>query len=153
MDASPGFSRRGSGLFFLWPGFFILEGLAVQDQRGSVVVDFPHLELFYGVGRGGHSHHQPPVIAGVIGVNVLQLLYKIRQHGKHPGNPLVSSVRGRLWTESISPARKNLSTVGDQIKRISIKNVRMWAIIPQISAMVRTLIASRSRSIADCGKT
>jgi hypothetical protein len=30
----------------------------VQDQRGSVVVDFPHLELFYGVGRGGHSHHQ-----------------------------------------------------------------------------------------------
>jgi hypothetical protein len=89
----------------------------------------------------------------VIGVNVLQLLDKIRQHGKHTGNPLVSSVRGRLWTESISPARKNLSTVGDQIKRISIKNVRMWAIIPQISAMVRTLIASRSRSIADCGKT
>ena len=27
-----------------------------------------------------HRHHQPPVIAGVIGVNVLQLLHKIRQH-------------------------------------------------------------------------
>ena len=96
MDASPSFSRRGPGLFFLWPGLFVLEGLAVQDQRGSVVVDFPHLELFYGVGRGGHRHDDTPVIAGVIGVNVLQLLDKIRQHSGHPGTPLVSSLRRRL---------------------------------------------------------
>ena len=41
------------------------------------MVNFPHLELFYGVGRGGHRHHQSPVIAGMIGVNVLQLLHKI----------------------------------------------------------------------------
>jgi hypothetical protein len=42
MDASLGFFRRVSG-------FFLLEGLAVQDHRGSVMVDFPYLELFYGV--------------------------------------------------------------------------------------------------------
>ena len=53
MDVGPGFSRRGPRLFFLWPGLFVLAGPAVQDHRGSVMVDFPHLELFYGVGRGG----------------------------------------------------------------------------------------------------
>jgi hypothetical protein len=59
----------------------------------------------------------------------------------------------RLWTKSISPARMNLSVPGEQIKRISLKKVRKWAIITQISAMVRTMIASQSRSIADCGRT
>src|SRR5208337_1805838 len=137
MDASPGFFRRGTGLFTLWPVLFILgpvlfvlwpvlfvlwpvlfvlEGLAAQDHRWSVMVDLAHLELFHGVGRGGHRHDDSPVIAGVIGVNVLQLLDKIRQHGGHPGTPLPSSLRRRLWTESISPARKNLSPPGDQIK-------------------------------------
>src|SRR5208283_5510734 len=88
-----------------------------QDHRGSIMVDLSHLELFHGVGRGGHRHDDWPVIAGVMDVNVLQQLYKIRQHSGHPGTPLVSSLRRRLWTESISPARKNLSAVGDQIKR------------------------------------
>jgi len=120
MDASSGFSRKGPGwfilwlglfvlwpgLFILWPGLFILEGPAVQDHRGSVLVDFPHLELFYGVGRGGYRHHQPPVIAGVIGVNVLQLLHKIRQHGGHPDTPLVSS----LWAflDRVDQSRQEL---------------------------------------------
>ena len=106
MDASPGFSRRGTGmfilwpvlfvlwpvLFVLWPVLFVLEGLAAQNHRWSVMVDLAHLELFHGVGRGGHRHDDSPVIAGVIGVNVLQLLDKIRQHGGHPGNPLPSSL-------------------------------------------------------------
>src|SRR5271157_1223981 len=105
MDVSPGFSRRGPGLFLLWPGLFVLEGLAAQDHRWSVMVDLAHLELFYGVGRGGYRDHQPPVIAGVIGVNVLQLLDKIRQHSGHPGTPLVSCLPWRCWTKSISPDR------------------------------------------------
>ena len=61
MDASPGFFRRGPGLFILWPGLFILEGLAVQDHRGSVMVDLSHLELLHGVGRGGNRHDDAPV--------------------------------------------------------------------------------------------
>jgi len=96
MDASPGFHRAGPGLFFRWPGLFLLEGLAAQDHRWSVVVDLAHLELFHGVGRGGHRHDDTPVIAGVMGVNVLQLLHEFRQHGGHPGTPLVSSLRRRL---------------------------------------------------------
>jgi len=78
MDASPCFFRLGSGLFILVPGlfrlgsgFFVLEGLAVQDYRGSVMVDLPHLELFHGVERGGHRHDDSRVIAGTIGVNIL----------------------------------------------------------------------------------
>src|SRR5208337_3012477 len=155
MDASPGFFRRGTGLFtlwpvlfVLWPVLFVLEGLAAQDHRWSVMVDLAHLELFHGVGRGGHRHDDSPVIAGVIGVNVLQLLHKIRQHGGHPDAPLVSSLYASL--DKVDQSRQmNLSVPGEQIKRISLKKVRKWAIIPQISAMVRTLIASRSRSIAD----
>ena len=128
MDASQGFSRRRPGLFILWPGLFILEGPAVQDHRGSVMVDFPHLELFYGVGRGGNCHHQPPVIAGVISVNVLQLLHKIRQHGGHPDTPLVSCrLFGRFWTESISPDKKNLSLPGNKSSEFRL---RKRAIIP-----------------------
>ena len=122
MDASPGFCRRGTGLFILWPVLFVLwpvlfvlEGLAAQDHRWSVMVDFPHLELLHGVGRGGHRHHQPPVIAGVIGVNVLQLLHKIRQHGGHPDAPLVSSLYASL--DKVDQSRQmNLSVPGEQIK-------------------------------------
>jgi len=92
MDASPGFFRRGPGLFILWPGLFILwpglfilEGLAVQDHRGSVMVDLSHLELLHGVGRGGNRHDDAPVTVEVevMGVNVLQVLHKLRQHGGH----------------------------------------------------------------------
>ncbi len=32
VDESPGFSRRATGLFYLVPAFFSLEGLAVQDH-------------------------------------------------------------------------------------------------------------------------
>src|SRR5271166_6419190 len=103
MDASPGFFRRGPGLFILWPGLFILwpglfilEGLAVQDHRWSVVVDLSHLELLHGVGRGGNRHDDMPVTE-VMGVNVLQLLHKFRQHGGHPGTPLPSSLCRRCW--------------------------------------------------------
>ena len=49
-----------------------------------------------------------------------------------------------------------LGSVEEQIKRISIKKAALIKKVgnhPQISAMVKTLIASRSRSIADCGKT
>src|SRR5271157_2314685 len=114
MDASPGFCRRGTGLFILWPvlfvlwpGLFILEGLAVQDHRGSVMVDLSHLELLYGVGRGGNRHDDTPVTE-VMGVNVLQLLHKFRQHGGHRGTPLVSSLSGRLSEEVDQSSRKKL---------------------------------------------
>jgi len=157
MNASPGFFRRGTGLFILWPGlfilwpgFFILEGLAVQNHRWSVMVDFPHLELFHGVGRGGHRHHLPPVTVEVMGVNILQVSHEFRQHGGHLWFSLPSSLPRRVWTKSISPDRKNLVHVGNRSTEIRVKK---RAIIPQISAMVKTLIASRSRSIADCGKT
>jgi hypothetical protein len=90
MDASPGFFRRGAGLFILWaglfilwaglfilwPGLFILKGLTVQDHRGSVVVYLSHLELFHGVGRGGHRHDDTPSIEGVMGVNILQMVHE-----------------------------------------------------------------------------
>ena len=121
MDASPGFFRRVSGLFILMPGFFLLEGLAAQDYRWSVMVDLAYLELFHGVGRGGHRHDDTPVIAGVMGVNVLQLLHKFRQHGGHPSTPLVSSLRRRLWTESISPARRTLGRLGTKSSEIRVK--------------------------------
>src|SRR5208337_2370506 len=87
MDASPGFCRRGTGLFILWPVLFVLEGLAAQDHRWSVMVDLSHLELLHGVGRGGNRHDDTPVTE-VMGVNVLQLLHKFRQHGGHRGTPL-----------------------------------------------------------------
>src|SRR5271157_4554435 len=118
MDASPGFYRRGPCLFILRRGLFILEGLAVQDHRGSVMVDLSHLELLHGVGRGGNRHDDTPVTVEVMGVNVLQVLHEFRQHGGHLGTPLPSSLPRRVWTKSISPARKNFSAVGgpNQIK-------------------------------------
>jgi len=45
------------------------------------MVDYSHLELFHGLGRGGHRHDDTPVTVEVMGVNVLQLLHKFRQHG------------------------------------------------------------------------
>jgi hypothetical protein len=63
------------------------------------MVDFPHLELFYGVGRGGHRHDDTPVIVEVMCVNVLQVLHEFRQHGGHRGNPLVSSLVVRRWRQ------------------------------------------------------
>ena len=88
---------------------------SAQDHRWSVMVDLAHLELFHGVGRGGHRHDDSPVIAGVIGVNVLQLLHKIRQHGGHPDAPLVSSLYASL--DKVDQSRQmNLSVPGEQIK-------------------------------------
>jgi len=157
MNASPGFFRRGTGLFILWPGlfilwpgFFILEGLAVQNHRGSVMVDFPHLKLFHGVGRGGHRHDDTPVTVEVMGVNILQVSHEFRQHGGHLWFSLPSSLPRRVWTKSISPDRKNLVHVGNKSTEIRVKK---RAIIPQISAMGRTLRASRSRSTTGCGRT
>jgi hypothetical protein len=57
-------------------------------------MDFPDLELFHGVGRGGHRDHQPPVITRVMGVNVLQVVHEIRHQMGHPGAPLDSSFPG-----------------------------------------------------------
>jgi len=71
------------GLFILWPVLFILKGLTVQDHRGPVVVYLSHLELFHGVGRGGHRHDDAPAIERVVGVNVLQVLHEFCQHGGH----------------------------------------------------------------------
>src|SRR5271157_2365078 len=106
MDASPGFfrGRRGlfilwRGLFILWPVLFILKGLAVQDQSGSVLMNLSHLELLHGVGRGGHRHDDTPVIAGVMDVNILQMVHEFHQHSGHPGAPLVSSVPGCSWRQ------------------------------------------------------
>ena len=97
MDASPGFFRRVSGLFILMPGFFLLEGLAAQDYRWSVMVDLAYLELFHGVGRGGHRHDDTPVTVEVMGVNVLQVLHELRQHGRHLGIPFPSSLPRRVY--------------------------------------------------------
>src|SRR5271166_1670485 len=66
MDAGHGFFRRRDGLFLLWPVLFILKGLTVQDHRGSVLVHLSHLELFNGVGRGGHRHDDTRAIVGVM---------------------------------------------------------------------------------------
>src|SRR5271157_2171329 len=108
MDASlgffilwPGFFILWPGFFILWPGFFILKGLAVQDHRGSVMVYLSHLELFHGLGCGGHRHNDTTVIVGVMGVNVLQMVYEFHHHGGHPGTPFVSSLLGCCWTEQI----------------------------------------------------
>ena len=64
------------GWFILWRGFFILKGLTVQDHRGSVMAHLSHLELFHGVGGGGHRHDDTPVIEGVMGVNILQMVHE-----------------------------------------------------------------------------
>jgi len=116
MDASPGSYRRWTGLFILmpclfvlWPSLFILEGLAIQDHRGSFMVDYSHLELFHGVGRGAHRHDDRPVTVEVMGVNVLQLLHKFRQHGGNRGTPLVSSLSGRLSEEVDQSNQKTLA--------------------------------------------
>jgi hypothetical protein len=53
-----------------------------------------HLELFHGVGRGGHRHDDTPSIEGVMGVNILQMVHEFHQHGGHPDTPLVSSLPG-----------------------------------------------------------
>jgi hypothetical protein len=42
----------------------------------------------------------------VMGVNVLQVLHKLRQHGGHLGIPLPSSLPRRVWKKSVSSARK-----------------------------------------------
>ena len=81
------------------------------------MVDFPHLELFYGVGRGGHRHDDSPVIVEVMCVNVLQMLHEFRQHGGHLlvflSRCLSVGVSGR--SRSVPPG-KTLAPLGDQIK-------------------------------------
>ena len=80
------------------------------------MVDYSHLELFHSVGRGAHRHDDTPVIVEVMGVNVLQLLHKFRQHGGHRGTLLVSSLSGRLSEEVDQSSQKNFSAVGNQGK-------------------------------------
>jgi len=74
------------------------------------MVDYSHLELFHGLGRGGHRHDDTPVTVEVMGVNVLQLLHKFRQHGGHRGTPLVSSLSGRLSEEVDQSNQKKLGS-------------------------------------------
>jgi hypothetical protein len=83
MDASPPLFRSRPGRFVVGASFFHLARLAEQNNRGSVVMDFPHLEVFYAVGRGGDRYHQTPVVAGVIGVYALQMFHEIGQHFGH----------------------------------------------------------------------
>ena len=81
------------------------------------MVDYSHLELFHGLGRGGHRHDDTPVTVEVMGVNVLQLLHKFRQHGGHRGTPLVSSLSGRLSEE----VDQTLAPLGTKASEDSMK--------------------------------
>ena len=82
MDVSPGFSRRGTGLFILMPS---CSSCACSSWRGWQyrTTEGPswwttltsNCSMVWGV--VGTATINTPVIAGVIGVNVLQLLHKI----------------------------------------------------------------------------
>ena len=99
------------------------------------MVDYSHLELFHDVGRGAHRHDDTPVTVEVMGVNVLQLLHKFRQHGGNRGTPLVSSLSGRLSEEVDQSNQKTLEPLGTKASEDSMKK----ADVPRSSAMVKVL--------------
>jgi hypothetical protein len=85
------------------------------------MVYFSHLELFHGVGRGGHRHDDTRTIVGVMGVNILQMVHEFHQHGGHPGTPLVSSLPGLAGdSRSVQPG-STIAPLGEQIKLNPIK--------------------------------
>ena len=78
------------------------------------MVDLPHLELFQGVGRGGHSHDDSPVMVGVTSVNFLQMMHQVRPHGGHCWYSVASSLSRRLFEEvNQSSEHRNHSDPGD----------------------------------------
>jgi hypothetical protein len=71
------------------------------------MADLSDLELFQRMGCGGHRHDDLCVIAGVMGVCVMQMLHQFREHGGHRVPPFASSLPGRLWSMSMRPDMGN----------------------------------------------
>ena len=111
-------------------------------------MDYSHLELFHGLGRGGHRHDDTPVTVEVMGVNVRN---RCTSSVSMVDIVVLLSCRlsGRLSEEVDQSSQKTLRPLGTKSSEIREKVGQS----SPVSAMVKTLIASWFRSIADCGST